>query len=296
MATTNLFSHPVFKDGAFTANDPQVRRYALRKTLDAIDLGAELGAEVYVMWGGREGVECDAAKDVPTALDCYAEAINLLLRLHRRPRLRARLRPRAQAERAARRPLPPDGRPRARVHPRARVTRDGRAQPRVRPRDDVRPLASTTPSRRRSGPASSSTSTSTRQRIGKYDQDFRFGSEGVRDAFYLVKLLEDARVGRACATSTPTPTAPRTSTACWDFARGCMRTYLILDEKARALPRRTPEIQEALAEAQRRRAAPSRRSPTATSPRRWHALRAASSSTSTPSPRGAAATSASTSS
>ena len=88
MATTNLFSQPVFKDGAFTANDPEVRRYALRKTLDAIDLGAELGAEVYVMWGGREGVECDAAKDVPTALDCYAEAINLCCDYIRRPWLR----------------------------------------------------------------------------------------------------------------------------------------------------------------------------------------------------------------
>ena len=76
MATTNLFSHPVFKDGAFTANDPRIRRHALRKTLDAIDLGAELGASVFVMWGGREGVESDAAKDIPAALDCYAEAVN----------------------------------------------------------------------------------------------------------------------------------------------------------------------------------------------------------------------------
>src|SRR5680860_984299 len=76
MATCNLFSHPVFKEGAFTANDPTVRRYALRKTIDAIDLGAELGAQTYVLWGGREGVECDAAKDVPAALDCYAEAVN----------------------------------------------------------------------------------------------------------------------------------------------------------------------------------------------------------------------------
>ena len=76
MATTNLFSQPIFKDGAFTANDPKVRRFALRKTLDAIDLGAELGAAVFVMWGGREGVECDAAKDIPSALDCYAEAVN----------------------------------------------------------------------------------------------------------------------------------------------------------------------------------------------------------------------------
>src|SRR5207253_7790202 len=77
MATTNLFSHPVFKDGAFTANDPAVRRYAVAKTLDAIDLGVELGARVYVMWGGREGVEAEAAKDMRAALDRYAEAVNL---------------------------------------------------------------------------------------------------------------------------------------------------------------------------------------------------------------------------
>src|SRR6188472_3644470 len=69
MATTNLFSRPIFKEGAFTANDPQVRRFAVKKTIEAIDLGAELGAEVYVMWGGREGVEADAAKDVRSALD-----------------------------------------------------------------------------------------------------------------------------------------------------------------------------------------------------------------------------------
>ena len=64
MATTNLFRHPVFKDGAFTANDPEVRRFAIAKAFDAIDLGVELGAEVFVLWGGREGMECDAAKDV----------------------------------------------------------------------------------------------------------------------------------------------------------------------------------------------------------------------------------------
>src|SRR5262249_24963886 len=77
MATTNLFSRPVFKEGAFTANDPGVRRLAVAKTLDAIDLGVELGADVYVMWGGREGVEVDAAKDIRTALDRYAGAGNL---------------------------------------------------------------------------------------------------------------------------------------------------------------------------------------------------------------------------
>ena len=67
MATTNLFSHPVFRDGAFTANDPQVRRFAVKKVLDGIDLGVELGATVYVMWGDREGMECESAKDVRNA-------------------------------------------------------------------------------------------------------------------------------------------------------------------------------------------------------------------------------------
>ncbi len=63
MATTNLFSHPVFKDGAFTSNDPKVRAFALQKTMASMDLGAELGAKIYVFWGGREGVEVDASKD-----------------------------------------------------------------------------------------------------------------------------------------------------------------------------------------------------------------------------------------
>ena len=78
MATTNLFRDPVFRDGAFTANDPKVRAYALQKTMRAIDLGVELGATTYVFWGGREGVETDAAKDPLRALGWYADAINFL--------------------------------------------------------------------------------------------------------------------------------------------------------------------------------------------------------------------------
>lgn len=78
MATTNLFGHPVFKDGAFTANDRAVRRFAVGKVLRNIDLAAELGAPMYVLWGGREGAESGAAKDVVAALDRYAEALNLL--------------------------------------------------------------------------------------------------------------------------------------------------------------------------------------------------------------------------
>jgi xylose isomerase len=78
MATTNLFTHPVFKDGAFTSKDRDVRRYAIRKVLRNIDLAAELGAHTYVCWGGREGAESDVATDVAAALDRYKEAIDLL--------------------------------------------------------------------------------------------------------------------------------------------------------------------------------------------------------------------------
>ena len=78
MATTNLFSDPVFKDGAFTANDPRVRAYALQKTMQAIDLGVELGAQVYVFWGGREGTETDASKNPLESLKRFREALNFL--------------------------------------------------------------------------------------------------------------------------------------------------------------------------------------------------------------------------
>src|SRR5690349_829898 len=78
MATTNLFGDPVFRDGAFTSNDARVRAYALQKTMRAIDLGIELGATTYVFWGGREGVETDAAKNPLESLNRYREAINYL--------------------------------------------------------------------------------------------------------------------------------------------------------------------------------------------------------------------------
>jgi xylose isomerase len=78
MATTNLFKHPVFKDGAFTSNDRDIRRYALRKVMRNLDLAAQLGAKTYVFWGGREGAESDAAKDIRAALDRYREGIDML--------------------------------------------------------------------------------------------------------------------------------------------------------------------------------------------------------------------------
>jgi xylose isomerase len=247
MATTNLFGQPVFKDGAFTANDPQVRRYALAKTFDAIDLGAELGAEIYVMWGGREGMECEAAKDVRLALDRYAEAVNLCC---------AYVRERGYGLRFALEPKPNE--PRGDMF----LPTVGHALAFIAELEwpEMVGLNPEFAHETMSGLSFTHAVAQTlwhgklfhidlnAQRIGKYDQDFRFGSEGVRDAFYLVRLLEDAgwdgmRHFDAHAYRT------EDAEGVWEFARGCMRTYLALAAKARRF-REDPEIQAALAEAQ----------------------------------------------
>jgi xylose isomerase len=245
MATTNLFSHPVFKDGAFTANDPEVRRHALRKTLDAIDLGAELGAEVYVMWGGREGVEADAAKDVPTALDCYAEAINLCCEyiLDREYDVEIAIEPKPNEPRGNLF-LPTVGHALAFIHELAHPEMVG-----LNPE-----FAHETMSGLSFHHAVAQCLWADKlfhidlngQVPGKYDQDFRFGSEGIRDAFYLVKLLEDAEWSGMRHFDAH---AYRTESVdgVWEFAHGCMRTYLLLKEKARRFAE-DPEIAEALLE------------------------------------------------
>jgi xylose isomerase len=243
MATTNLFSRPVFKEGAFTANDPGVRRLALRKTFRAMDLGVELGASVYVMWGGREGIEAEAAKDIRAALDRYAEAVNLCCAYARQRRydLRFALEPKPNEPRGDML-LPTVGHALAFIqelewpemvglNPEfAHETMSGlnftHAVAQCLWQDKLFHIDLNA------------------QRTGKFDQDFRFGSEGVRDAFYLVKLLEDAqwpgmRHFDAHAYRTDD------SDGVWEFARGCMRTYLILREKARRFAT-DPDIQEAL--------------------------------------------------
>jgi len=250
MATTNLFSQPVFKEGAFTANDPAVRRYAVAKTMDAIDLGVELGASVHVMWGGREGVEADAAKDVRAALDRYAEAVDVLCAyvLDRGYDLRFALEPKPNEPRGDLL-LPTVGHTLAFVneleHP------------------DMVGLNPEFAHETMSGLSFHHAVAQclwhgklfhidlNAQRTGKFDQDFRFGSEGVRDAFYLVKLLEDAgwdgmRHFDAHAYRT------EDGEGVWDFARGCMRTYLVLREKARRFAE-DPDIAEALEVAQANR-------------------------------------------
>ena len=243
MATTNLFSNPVFKEGAFTANDPAVRRYAIAKTLDAIDLGVELGATVYVMWGGREGTESDAAKDVRGALDRYKEAVDLCC---------AYVRDRGYDVRFALEPKPNE--PRGNIllptvgHALAFVERLERPE-----MVGLNPeFAHETMSGLSFHHGVAQTLWAGKlfhidlnaQVIGKYDQDFRFGSEGIRDAFYVVKLLEDAQWAGMRHFDAH---AYRTESAdgVWDFARGCMRTYLILREKAERF-HADPEIQDAL--------------------------------------------------
>jgi xylose isomerase len=243
MATTNLFSRPVFKEGAFTANDPEVRRFAVRKTLDAIDLGAELGAGVYVMWGGREGVEADAAKDVGSALDRYKEAVDLCCE-HIRERgydLRIALEPKPNEPRGDMF-LPTVGHALAFISELEWPEMVG-----LNPEFAHETMSGLS---FHHGVAQALWQGKlfhidlNAQRIGKFDQDYRFGSEGVRDAFYVVRLLEDSgwdgmRHFDAHAYRT------EDAEGVWDFARGCMRTYLVLKEKAERM-RSDPEIQAAL--------------------------------------------------
>ncbi len=229
MATTNLFSRPVFKEGAFTANDPAVRRMAVAKTLDAIDLGVDLGAKVFVIWGGREGVEADAAKDVQGALDRYAEAVNLCC---------SYVRDGGYDLRFALEPKPNE--PRGDIL----LPTVGHALAFINELEwpDMVGLNPEFAHETMSGLAFSHAVAQTlwhgklfhidlnAQRIGKFDQDFRFGSEGIRDAFYTVKVLEDARWDGMRHFDAH---AYRTEDGdgVWDFARGCMRTYLILRDK-----------------------------------------------------------------
>jgi xylose isomerase len=244
MATTNLFGNPIFKDGAFTANDPRVRRHAVIKTLDALDLAMELGAEVYVLWGGREGVECHAAKDAQLALDRYAEAVDTLCRyaVERGYPLRFAIEPKPNEPRGDLF-LPTVGHALAFIEHLEHSEMVG-----VNPE-----FAHETMSGLSFHHAVAQALWAGKlfhidlngQRIGRYDQDFRFGAEGILDAFYLVKLLEDSGWG-GMRHFDAYPYRTEDEEGVWDFARGCMRTYLILAEKAARFAE-DPEIQEALA-------------------------------------------------
>ncbi|WP_055530075.1 xylose isomerase [Streptomyces graminilatus] len=243
MATTNLFTHPVFKDGAFTANDRDVRRYALRKTIRNIDLAAELGAETYVAWGGREGAESGAAKDVRVALDRMKEAFDLLGEyvVSQGYDLKFAIEPKPNEPRGDIL-LPTVGHALAFIERLERPEMYG-----VNPEVGHEQMAGLNFAH---GIAQALWAGKlfhidlNGQSGIKYDQDLRFGAGDLRSAFWLVDLLESAGyAGPKHFDFKP----PRTEDidGVWASAAGCMRNYLMLKERALAF-RADPEVQAAL--------------------------------------------------
>lgn len=245
MGTTNLFYHPVFKDGAFTSNDPQVRAYALQKSMQAIDLAVELGAEIYVFWGGREGTECDASKDPTDAIKRYRECINFLIHYVKDNKYSLRF---------AMEPKPNE--PRGDIF----LPNVGAMLAFINTLDDP-DMVGVNPEVAHEHMAGLNFAHAVgqaleagklfhidlnAQKLSRFDQDLRFGSEDIKGAFFLVKLLEDhgydgPRHFDAHAYRT------EDEEGVWEFAKGCMRTYLILKEKARQFNEH-PAIQQLLAQ------------------------------------------------
>ena len=220
MVTTNLFSHPVFKDGGFTSNDRGVRRFALRKVLRNLDLAAELGAKTFVMWGGREGAEYDSAKDITPRSSATARASNLLADYvtDKGYDIRFAIEPKPNEPRGDIL-LPTVGHAIA-LHRPARAPRDRRPQPRGRPRADGRAELHRRASPRRCGHGKLFHIDLNGQRGIKYDQDLVFGHGDLHNAFVARRPARErrpraaARATTARATSTTSPRAPRTRRAC----------------------------------------------------------------------------------
>lgn len=231
MSTTNLFWHPVFKEGAFTANDRDVRRYALAKSMRAIDIGVELGSRIHVFWGGREGVEAMAAKDPRQALDRYREALDFLC---------GYVRDRGYAMRFAVEPKPNEPRGDAFLPTVGHVLAfiemlDQPDMVGVNPEvahETMAGLSFYHAVAQAVWAGKLFHIDLNAQKIGRYDQDLRFGSEGIKDAFFVVKLLEESGY-EGPRHFDARPYRVELGQGIWDFAAGCMRTYLALAEKAR---------------------------------------------------------------
>lgn len=246
-ATTNLFTHPMFKDGAFTSNDRDVRRFAIRKVMRNIDLAAELGAKVYVAWGGREGAESGAAKDVAAALDRYREAFNLLGEFvtDKGYDLKFAIEPKPNEPRGDIL-LPTIGHALAFIETLDRSELVG-----VNPEIGHEEMAGLNAAHGyaqamwqgklfhidlngQSGP--------------RYDQDFRFGAGNARGAFWVVDTLLQGGYDGPVHFDFKTPRTEGDA-GVWVAAQACMTNYLILREKALAF-RADPEVQAALEAAQ----------------------------------------------
>lgn len=245
MATTNLFYDPVFKDGAFTSNDPRVRLYALQKTMRSMDLGAELGARIYVFWGGREGAECDAAKDPREALKWNREALNFLCEysldqgydykfaLEAKPN-----EPRGDIYLATTGAML--GFIATLDHPEMVGVNPEVGHEQMSGLNFYHVVAQAIEANKlfhidlndQKGP--------------RFDQDLRFGSESIKNLFFLVKLLEESGYDGPRHFDAH-PYRSENEAGVWDFAAGCMRNYLILKEKGRQFDD-DPEVQGLLAE------------------------------------------------
>ncbi|WP_157246751.1 xylose isomerase [Nonomuraea typhae] len=252
MMTTNLFTHPVFKDGGLTSNDRSVRRFALRKVLRNVELAAELGAATYVMWGGREGSEYDPAKDVPAALDRYREAVNLLTAFvsERGYPIRFALEPKPNEPRGDIL-LPTVGHALAFIAGLERPELVG-----VNPEVGHEQMAGLNVAH---GVAQALWHGKlfhidlNGQRGIKFDQDLVFGHGDLMSAFTLVDLLEHGGPGGGPAYDGPRhfdfkPSRTEDADGVWASAAANMRTYLLLKERARAF-RADPEVRAALASA-----------------------------------------------
>ncbi|MFI5492986.1 xylose isomerase [Actinoplanes sp. NPDC051859] len=251
MVTTNLFTHPAFKDGGFTSNDRGVRRFALRKVLRNMDLAAELGARTLVLWGGREGAEYDAAKDVHAALDRYREALNLLAQYSEDQGygLRFAIEPKPNEPRGDIL-LPTAGHALAFVQELARPELFG-----INPEVGHEQMSNLNFAH---GIAQALWHGKlfhidlNGQHGPKFDQDLVFGHGDLLNAFALVDLLEHGAPGGGPRYDGPRhfdykPSRTEDSIGVWASAEANMRMYLLLKERARAF-RADPAVQEALAE------------------------------------------------
>jgi xylose isomerase len=250
MATTNLFGHPVFKDGGLTANDRAVRRYALAKVLRNIDLAAQLGARTYVLWGGREGAESGAAKDVAAALDRYKESMDLLCSYVRERGydIRFALEPKPNEPRGDIL-LPTVGHALAFIDELDESDRVG-----LNPEVGHEEMAGLNYAH---GIAQALWHDKlfhidlNGQHGPRYDQDLRFGAGNLRGAFWALDVLEGAGSGRrydGYVHFDYKPPRTEDMDGVWETARACMHNYLVLRDKVRSF-RADPEVHEALAAA-----------------------------------------------
>jgi xylose isomerase len=252
MITTNLFSHPVFKDGGFTSNNRDVRRFALRKVLRNIELAADLGARTFVLWGGREGAEYDHAKDVRAALDRYAEAMNTLTSfvVERGYDLRFAIEPKPNEPRGDIL-LPTIGHAIAFIE-RLEHSHLVGLNPEVG-HEQMAGLNFTSSIAQALWQGKLFHIDLNGQRGIKYDQDLVFGHGDLINAFSLVDLLEFGGVTGARAYDGPRhfdykPSRTEDMDGVWKSAAANMRMYLLLKERAAAF-RADPEVQAALAAA-----------------------------------------------